>query len=47
MEIATPFVHATRVSDEGETLMDQRYVSFEVFIDTAVVLRALGPSASG
>ena len=46
-EIATRFMHSLRMSGEGATLTEQKIVSFELFIDTAVVLRALGRSASG
>jgi hypothetical protein len=35
------------MSGEGATLTEQKTVSFELFIDTAAVLRALGRSASG
>ena len=46
-EIATRFVHSLRMSGEGATPSEQKIVSFELFIDTAAVLRALGRSASG
>ena len=46
-EIALRFMHSLRMSGEGATLTEQKTVSFELFIDTAAVLRALGRSASG
>ncbi len=46
-EIALHFMHSLRMSGEGATLTEQKIVSFELFIDTAAVLRALGRSASG
>ena len=46
-EIALRFMHSLRTSGEGATLTEQKTVSFELFIDTAAVLRALGRSASG
>ena len=45
-EIAARFVHSLRMSGEGATVTEQKIVSFELFIDTAAVLRALGRSAS-
>ncbi len=46
-ELAARFMHSLRMSGEGATLTEQNVVSFELFIDTAAVLRALGRSASG
>ena len=46
-EIALRFMHSLRMSGEGATLTEQKIVSFELFMDTAAVLRALGRSAPG
>jgi ketosteroid isomerase-like protein len=45
-EFAARFLHSLRMSGEGSTLTEQKIVSFELFIDTAAVLRALGRSVS-
>lgn len=44
--VAVRFVHAMRVDGAGDNLTDQKVVSFEVLMDTAAVLNALGPSGS-
>lgn len=46
-EVTARFVHAFRMSGDGGSLMDQKTVSFELFIDTAVILQSLEGSASG
>ena len=46
-EIAARFMHSLRMNGQGATLTEQKIVSFELFIDTAAVLRALGRAASG
>ena len=46
-EIALRFVHWQRLNDEEATLMDQKIVSIELFVDTAAYLQAIGPAAPG
>ena len=46
-EIALRIVHSQRLNGEGATLMDQRIVSLELFVDTAAFLQAIGPAAPG
>jgi ketosteroid isomerase-like protein len=43
--IALRFVHLQRLNDEETTLMDQKIVSVELFVDTAAYLQAIGPAA--
>jgi len=45
-EIAARFVHDIRLSDGQGSLMDLKAVSFEVFSDTAAILKSLGESRS-
>jgi ketosteroid isomerase-like protein len=45
-EIALHFVHSQRLNGAG-ALMDQRIVSFELFVDTAAYLQAIGRAAPG
>lgn len=46
-EIAVRFVHAFRMDGEGATLIDQKTLAVELFIDTAAILQALEPAARG
>ncbi len=46
-EMALRFVHWQRLNDEEATLMDQKIVSVELFVDTAAYLQAIGPAAPG
>ncbi len=43
-EIAARFVHSYRMSGEGGSLINQKIIAFELFIDTAAILRSFGLS---
>jgi ketosteroid isomerase-like protein len=45
-EIEARFIHSLRMSGEGATLPEQKIVSFELFTDTAAILRALPANSS-
>jgi len=46
-EIVLHFVHSQRLNGAGATLMDQKIVSVELFVDTAAYLQAIGRAAPG
>jgi ketosteroid isomerase-like protein len=46
-EIALRFIHSSRLSGDGATLMERKLASTEVIADTAAFLQAIGPAAHG
>jgi len=45
-EIALRIEHVFRMSGAGESVIDRKIASFELFIDTAAFLEAIGPQAA-
>ncbi len=45
--IAVRFIHSSRLSGEGATLMELKMASTEIIADTAAFLQAIGPAADG
>jgi hypothetical protein len=41
-EVTSPFVHAMRMGGTNASLIDQKIVSFDLYIDTAAVIQSLG-----
>lgn len=46
-EVALRFIHSQRLNGDGATLMDQKIVSIELFVDTAAFLQAIGQPTPG